>query len=134
MNTSEHTADVAGVQALNYLRSTLPAGSSATKGALAYVTDDIRGFWFDNGIAYIPLLGSSVNVKEHGAVGDLRSVTDAVTNSTATVTSATAAFTSADVGKNVYIVASDGSGRFYGRCAARVNSTTVTVNAAVSFT
>jgi Pectate lyase superfamily protein len=134
MNTSKHTANVTGTQALNYLRSTLPAGSSATKGTLAYVTDDIRGFWFDDGISYIPLLGSSVNVREHGAMGDLRSVTDAVTSSTTTITSATAAFISADVGKNVYIAAPDGSGRFYGRCVACVNSTTVTVNTAVSFT
>lgn len=43
-----------------------------------------------------------INVKNYGATGNARKVTDAVLNGTTTVTSATAAFTSADVGKVVW--------------------------------
>lgn len=43
-----------------------------------------------------------INVKEYGALGDAKKVTDAVLNGTTTVTSATAMFTSADVGKIVW--------------------------------
>ena len=44
------------------------------------------------------------NVKDYGAKGDTRQVTDAVVNGTTTVTSASAGFTQADVGKQVWAV------------------------------
>ena len=48
--------------------------------------------------------GSWEDVRAHGAVGDVRRVTDAVTTAaSATLTSATAAFTSADVGKLILL-------------------------------
>jgi hypothetical protein len=132
MDNTDHSSPTSG-QVLNYLRGNLPAGSTAVTGSLAYVTDDIRGLWVNNGASFIPLLGSTVNVRDHGAQGDLRSVTDAVTQSTTSVSSATAAFTSADLAKAVYIVQSDGSSHYYGTCAAFVSPTTITLNAAVPF-
>ena len=68
------------------------------------------------------------NVKEYGATGNARKVTDAVLNGTTTHTSATAVFTNADVGKVVWGV-EVGSG------ILRLPKTTITaVNSATSIT
>ena len=68
------------------------------------------------------------NVKEYGATGNARKVTDAVLDGTTTHTSATAVFTNADVGKVVWGV-EVGSG------ILRLPKTTITaVNSATSIT
>lgn len=69
------------------------------EGALAVVTDDLRGLWRHTGSQWVSVTGYA-NVKDFGAKGDGKRVTDAVlTSGSGIVTSATAAFTSADVGK-----------------------------------
>ena len=71
---------------------------------------------------------TGINVKDYGATGDARKVTDAVINGTTTVTSATAAFTSADVGKSVWGVETATG-------LKRLAQTTITaVNSATSIT
>jgi len=71
-----------------------------------------------------------LNVKDYGAFGNARQVSDAVLNGTTTVTSATAAFTQADVGKKVWgIEGATGLARLTIRTVATVlNSTTITVS------
>lgn len=71
---------------------------------------------------------TGINVKDYGATGDARKVTDAVLNGTTTVTSATAAFTAADVGKAVWGVETATG-------LKRLAQTTITaVNSATSIT
>ena len=69
---------------------------------------------------------TGINVKDYGATGDARKVTDAVlVNGSTTVTSATAAFTSADVGKVIWgIVTADYSLRLPVTTITAVNSAT----------
>lgn len=81
----------------SYAKASLPTDRPA--GALAIVTDDIRGLWRYTGSEWISVTGVA-NVKDFGAKGDGKRVTDAVlTSGSGVVTSATAAFTPADVGK-----------------------------------
>jgi hypothetical protein len=75
--------------------------------------------------ALLTYAGSGIGIQ----VGDGRSVTDGVLNSTTTVTSATAAFTAADTGKVVF-----GDGVPGGATATYVNATTVTLSSAATVT
>jgi hypothetical protein len=98
--------------------------SSGGGGSFASITGDPS----DNA-ALAAVIG--VNVKEYGAKGDARKVTDAVlTNNSTTVTSATAAFTSGDVGKMIWgVEAASGVLRLSVRTIASVtNSTTIVVS------
>lgn len=85
------------------------------------------------------------NVKDYGALGDARKVTDAVTDTSlnsgghATVTSATANFTSSDVGKVVYASKSASAPQGeecipVGTVLSRTNSTTIVVSTAALLT
>lgn len=76
---------------------------------------------------------TGINVKDYGATGDARKVTDAVLNGTTTVTSATAAFTSADVGKVIWGVETSGLLRLAKTTISAVNSaTSITVASAAA--
>lgn len=79
-----------------------------------------------------------ISVKDNGAKGDGRIVTDgAITTGTATLTSATAAFTSTDIGKLVTVSgAAASSGRMESSISGVTNSTTATLagNAATTVT
>lgn len=76
------------------------------------------------------------NVKDYGAKGDGKTVTDgAITSGSATFTSATANFTAADVGKSIFIAGAGTSGGIMSPgISAFVNSTTVTLSATASTT
>lgn len=91
--------------------STSPAGSGASGAALG------------------------ISVRDFGARGDARKVTDGVLMSTsATVTSATAAFTAADVGKSICGVEPSNGGRYlpFGTITAVNSATSVTVSEAAT--
>ena len=73
--------------------------------------------------------GLAFNVKDYGALGDTRKVTDGVANGTTTVTSATANFTTADVGKQIW--GNNSSGALiipFGSIVSVTNATTVIVS------
>jgi hypothetical protein len=73
------------------------------------------------------------NVKDSGAVGDLKAVTDAVFNATTTVTSATANFVAGDVGKAFYGIGMGAAGADLATTiASRTNSTTIVLAAAAT--
>jgi hypothetical protein len=77
------------------------------------------------------------NVKNYGAKGDGRTVTDgAMTSGSATLTSATAGFTSADVGKVIQVkgAAATGVTTLVTTISAFTNSTTVTLAASAATT
>jgi hypothetical protein len=78
----------------------------------------------------------AVNVKNYGAKGDTRVVTDAnISSGLTTLTSATAAFTAADVGKTVGVKGAGASGKALATTiSAYSNSTTVTVATAAGAT
>lgn len=86
-------------------------------------------------IAALAGSGLTFDVRNFGALGDTRKVTDAVTNGTTTVTSATAAFTAGDVGKSIW--GNDTSGNSiipFGTIVSVTNSTTIVVSAAATST
>lgn len=98
------------------------AGASMAEAATATAQRTLLGLY------------PNINVKEYGATGNARKVTDAVLNGTTTVTSATAVFTSADVGKVVWgVEVSGGLLRLAKTTISAVNSaTSITVAAAAS--
>lgn len=84
--------------------------------------------------ATISALTLNLRSAAYGAVGDAKTVIDAVINSSSsTLTSATAAFVSGDVGKRVYVAGAGASGAtLRTTISALTNSTTVTLGAAAS--
>lgn len=80
-------------------------------------------------------VAGAYNVKAYGAIGDVRTVTDAVTtNGSPTITSATAAFTAADVGKYVAVRNGTGTSLVVGTILSVESATSITasVNASAS--
>jgi hypothetical protein len=109
-----------------------PGGGTPTSAA--------RLQWIEDGLSEaVPRAAGSttaaaaltlLNVRDYGAKGDRRVVTDAaMTSGSATLTSATAAFTSGDVGKYVMVTGAGTSGApLYGTVSSYTNSTTVTLS------
>lgn len=118
-------------QSANTVLAGPTTGSAATPAFRALVAADIP----DLSGTYATVAHGEVNVKDYGATGDARRVTDAVTTSgSAIVTSATAAFTSADVGKTVWVAETDASAPYghkgiYGTVVSRDSATQITVSA-----
>lgn len=87
-----------------------------------------------SGIVYQPVNVDWIDVKNYGAYGDAKKVTDAVlTSGSGVVTSATASFTGSDVGKKAFVLGSAGQLRITTCTVTAVTSpTSITLSASPS--